>query len=390
MTRLLMIREQIKNFVNNHDTFVYPVLKAILAIISLAMINGAVGYVGLFKNPFVVIILGLISSFLPMNFIVVLDALVMLLHLYALSIECVIVVACILFIMFLLYFRFSPKDTILLILTPLCHIMGIPYVTVLSAGLVSGVGSAVTIGCGSLLYYVLDYINKNAELLKGGDSDTMIARFRAVLDAVIKNKEMMVLVVAFVITIIVVNIIRRLPVDHAWTIAIVAGSLVDIVVVLAGDLKFGTYISIPGLILGSVVAVLVTIVIKFFLFNVDYGRTEHVSFEDDEYVYYVKAVPKNNVSMPEKKVKTIRASEEEDEDEPKNDAREYTMKRSNSSGGSNRSATKRIILPADSSSALSVKHTSGRTGRTDANGLTPLEREAAQKAREARKGSGRS
>ena len=134
MTRLLMIREQIKNFVNNHDTFVYPVLKAILAIISLAMINGAVGYVGLFKNPFVVIILGLISSFLPMNFIVVLDALVMLLHLYALSIECVIVVACILFIMFLLYFRFSPKDTILLILTPLCHIMGIPYVTVLSAG----------------------------------------------------------------------------------------------------------------------------------------------------------------------------------------------------------------------------------------------------------------
>ena len=37
----------------------------------------------------------------------------------------------------------------------------------------------------------------------------------------------------------------------------------------------------------------------------DYSRTEVVQFEDDEYYYYVKAVPKNVLATPEKKVKRI-------------------------------------------------------------------------------------
>ena len=41
------------------------------------------------------------------------------------------------------------------------------------------------------------------------------------------------------------------------------------------------------------------------LFTVDYRRTEYVQFEDDEYYYYVKAVPKVGVSVPEKQVKHI-------------------------------------------------------------------------------------
>lgn len=39
----------------------------------------------------------------------------------------------------------------------------------------------------------------------------------------------------------------------------------------------------------------------------DYSRTEHTQFEDDEYYYYVKAVPKINVVAPEMNVKRINA-----------------------------------------------------------------------------------
>ena len=45
--------------------------------------------------------------------------------------------------------------------------------------------------------------------------------------------------------------------------------------------------------------------IEFFRFCVDYSRTEKVQFEDDEYYYYVKAVPKMTVSMSTKTVKRI-------------------------------------------------------------------------------------
>ena len=63
--------------------------------------------------------------------------------------------------------------------------------------------------------------------------------------------------------------------------------------------------AILSLILGSVLAVLAALVLEFFIFSVDYSRTEIVQFEDDEYYYYVKAVPKNILSTPDKKVKRI-------------------------------------------------------------------------------------
>ena len=50
---------------------------------------------------------------------------------------------------------------------------------------------------------------------------------------------------------------------------------------------------------------LVGIVIEFFAFNVDYGRVEQVQFQDDEYYYYVKALPKVTLETPQRKVKRI-------------------------------------------------------------------------------------
>ena len=41
------------------------------------------------------------------------------------------------------------------------------------------------------------------------------------------------------------------------------------------------------------------------MFSLDYTRIEHVQFEDDDYYYFVKAVPKITVTTPEKKVKRI-------------------------------------------------------------------------------------
>ena len=43
------------------------------------------------------------------------------------------------------------------------------------------------------------------------------------------------------------------------------------------------------------------------VFGVDYTRTEYVQFEDDDYYYYVKAVPKMTVATPEFKVQKINA-----------------------------------------------------------------------------------
>ena len=45
-------------------------------------------------------------------------------------------------------------------------------------------------------------------------------------------------------------------------------------------------------IVGSVISVVIAMIIQFLFFNLDYSRTERLQFEDDDYYYYVKAVPK--------------------------------------------------------------------------------------------------
>lgn len=44
--------------------------------------------------------------------------------------------------------------------------------------------------------------------------------------------------------------------------------------------------------LSSLAALLAATVIQFFRCIIDYGSAEYIEFEDDEYYYYVKAVPK--------------------------------------------------------------------------------------------------
>ena len=55
-------------------------------------------------------------------------------------------------------------------------------------------------------------------------------------------------------------------------------------------------------------AMLVVLVIVYLFFNMDYSRIESVQFEDDDYYYYVKAVPKVTVSDSLRTVKTISTS----------------------------------------------------------------------------------
>ena len=52
--------------------------------------------------------------------------------------------------------------------------------------------------------------------------------------------------------------------------------------------------------------------IQFLFFNLDYSRTERLQFEDDEYYYYVKAVPKAVVSSTNKRVKRFSGKDEKE------------------------------------------------------------------------------
>ncbi len=73
----------------------------------------------------------------------------------------------------------------------------------------------------------------------------------------------------------------------------------------SGNMVLELHISYGTIILSSIIGILLGFVLELVFFSVDYSRTERVQFEDDEYYYYVKAVPKVVVATPEKTVKHI-------------------------------------------------------------------------------------
>lgn len=305
MTSLLVAKQYLKKFYGRYEVYLVPLWKFLLAFISLMLINGRLGFMEKINRMTIVLIAALMCSFMPMNFIIIVAAAFVLLHVYALSLECAVVVLAAFLLMFLLYFRFSPKDTAVVLLTPICFWMRIPYVIPIVMGLLGSPASAVSVACGTVVYYLIAYVNESTTTLISMEAEEITAKFRFIIDGMLDNRTMVVTAAAFAITLVLVYLIRRLSVDHSWTIAIVAGSLVNIMLLLVGDLMFDTNVAIGGVILSTAAAALIAAVIQFFAFNVDYGRTEKVQFEDDEYYYYVKAVPKVTVSTPERKVKKI-------------------------------------------------------------------------------------
>ncbi|SFC18040.1 hypothetical protein [Butyrivibrio sp. YAB3001] len=311
MTSLLELKQYLKQFYFKYETYISYVWKFVLALISIVMINNKLGYMQPINNIAIVLMASLLCSILPPNFIVLMSAVFLMGHLYSLAVESALIAGVILLLMFLLYFRFSPRDTLAVLLTPLFFFMHIPYVMPLAMGLLGLPTSIVSVSFGIVLAYMINYFSSGATVAKiGTDVEETSNQFQQVIAGILGDKVMLVTIVAFSITIVLVYIIRRASVNYSWRIAIATGSVSLIVCTLIGDLVCETHISFLGVIVGTIVAAALMLVVEFFAFNVDYSRTEKVQFEDDDYYYYVKAVPKVILSAPDRKVKRINRANE--------------------------------------------------------------------------------
>ena len=169
---------------------------------------------------------------------------------------------------------------------------------------------AVPIAFGTIACYMVTYVKAYETTIKGAGDSEMFAQLTAFAQQLFNNKEMWTAIIAFVICLLVVYSVRKLSVDNAWKIAIVSGALVYVIVVVIGRVTMHVDVPYVAVIIGTIVSILLALVLEFFAFAVDYSRTENLQFEDDEYFYYVKAVPKVTVTAPEKTVKRINERQE--------------------------------------------------------------------------------
>ncbi|WP_342999992.1 hypothetical protein [Coprococcus comes] len=308
MNDLIVWRDKLQELYAMKSIYIDKAVQFVLALVTFLMINQNIGLMKAVATPVVAVALAVICTFLPPVVTAYVAAGLVIVHLFKLSIGVAAAAALIFVVMFIFYCRFTPKKALLLLVTPVAFMLHVPYVVPVACALVLGPISAVPVVFGTIIYYMIECVRTSATAITSADGITrQISLF---VKTVFQDKTLWITVIAFIISIFVVYTVRRLSVDHAWKIAAASGAVVNIVVIVIGDIVFDIHTSYNMLIIGNIAAVVIGFIMEFFLFSVDYSRTERLQFEDDEYYYYVKAIPKISVTAPEKTVKHINERKE--------------------------------------------------------------------------------
>ena len=316
MSTLYVLRERLKQLYASYSVYFLKALQFLMGLLLFGLINSNVGFMKMASSFVCTVGLAVICTFFPMIVMVLAATALVLVHFYALSMPIAAVSLVIFPIMYIFYFRFTPKKAWLVLVAVLAFALKIPFVIPVVFGLMGTPVWIVPAACGIVSYYMIHFVKASGTALKGADADSMMDSLMSFARQVLANREMWLMVMVAVIGILVVNAIRTRALDHAWKIASAAGAAVCVAAASVGNILLGLHISYVIIILSAVLGAAIGLVLEFLFFSVDYSRTEHMQFEDDEYYYYVKAVPKVGVPVPEKKVKHITERQDSEEEIP--------------------------------------------------------------------------
>ena len=301
-TGIYVLRENLIQFYKRQEFLLLSVFRFAVSLAVLLLLRGHLGIHGpagaALNSTLLNVILALVCSLLPTGFSAGIIGLVLVWDLYRLSLEATAICVALILVCLLVYFRFSPRDTMILLLMPVAYALNLHYLVPLLAGLMFGPGAAVAVLFGLLFTKYVLLVEGSLPVLAapaGGlalTGERLIANFRLLVDGLVNDKSLVILAAALAAAAIAVCFTRRLAIEYAWVIAITVGCILELIVLLAGDMRYGTEIDLAHVFLGIVISFMLAQIVRFFTFNVDYLRIENVQFEDEDYYYYVKAVPK--------------------------------------------------------------------------------------------------
>lgn len=321
MENLLVYKKKIQQFYAKNSRYIDPASRLLLAALVFGLISKETGFARTLATPLAVAGMSLVCGLLPVSATVFVATLLLLIHFFVVS-KAVAAVTFLIFIVFyIFYLKFAPKTSLVILLTVIAFVLKIPYVIPIAVGLMGTPILLVPVFAGILTSVMVEYVKGIAAA--GTGEIGFMEEMTVYLQKISGNKEMWIIFGTIFVSALAVYLIRRMMIANAWKIAGGCGVVINVAAISAGDMVFNLHISYPELIIGNIVALVVAIVLEFLFFAIDYSRGEDLRFEDEEFYYYVKAVPKFAVSEPEKTMKKI--NEREPEEKTNEESEEKTV-----------------------------------------------------------------
>ena len=209
-------------------------------------------------------------------------------------------------IYYLLYQRMFPGMRYLLFMTPVFFFFHLPAVVPLYVGSFIGITGIPAIVMGTFLYIFAMTVQSGVVQVNNGSFGSQLYNF--VLQGTIENKELIVYILCFIFVAALVVGIRKMQVDYGWYFSIFIGGIAYVIVVLVGGFFTGNRVDIAGELAVAALSILAVMIMQFFKVVIDYSRQETMEFEDEDYYYYVKAIPKSRVNEEEINITKINPS----------------------------------------------------------------------------------
>ena len=317
ITIILEVREIILKAYQKVRSIVNPIVKFLFALMVFSSINTSFGFNPKFTKIAIVLIFSGISAITPGAIMAVLAMLLILLQLYQVSRAALFVAVLLLAIfvvMYALLLRFSPKLILVTVALPILAKYNLHYVIPIFLGSTANPVAILPAICGVGIYHILDIVKEAATRDINRNIDDVVQLYTDIFDEIIDNKPMLIMMAVFALVIAVVWFIRKFAFDYSFEISIGAGVMVNILGFLIADLQYDATVSVGTLIAMSVLSGLIAMLCDYMKRVLDYTAVERVQFEDDDYYYYVKAVPKVNISLREMDIKHFNRSAVDGED----------------------------------------------------------------------------
>ncbi len=303
MRSIIEIRGTLQNFINKRKPLFTGILRFIIAVIMFYIINRKFGYMEQLMNPYIPLVLAAVCAFVPFEAMGFLGFMFITAHLLSLSLMTGLIAAVLGLFLLAISNYFSRTGVNMLWAMPLCYNIGIPCAPPVIAGYAGELKLMGGVVCGSVYTYYLKAVAEYAGAL--ADETASVTPWGLLIQEVFGSSAFYTFLVAMVALTIIVNTVRRVNNQHAWLYASIAGLSVEFLIRISGVLFVKTGLEISQLLIDNLLTAAIAAVVTFFSINLDYSRTEHVHFEDDDYYYYVRAIPKAKISKAKKKVTNV-------------------------------------------------------------------------------------
>lgn len=301
MEKLLEIREIILEQYLKWERYLIPFGKFLTAFIVLLSINNRIGYNVQLKSWFITIGISVIGAFLPMMFLTVIAAVISIGHIFSASLVLAGTVSAIFVVLYLLLLRFVPKHAWAAAVIPVLSLYKLQFIVPIVLGLTATPLSILAATAGVIAYHILKAAKGLIEV-NGFEGNDYMNLYQIMVGQILENKEMMYSIIIFSLVILVVFLIRMQKMDYAFELSIGAGVLVGLLGFLITGLADGEIIFV---ILGSIISGILVLGVWFLFLALDYTEAEELQFQDDDYYYYVRAIPKVKIEKKNRHVKRI-------------------------------------------------------------------------------------